>query len=209
MLDEHQSKSELAAAGLIVPKSVIVEDMADLEKAFAELEFPLAIKALGIAHKIELCAVELGLNSTADAVMALQRLARHGDRFLVEEMADKPLAELLVGVSSDPVCGLLLTIGAGGVLTELLDDVASLLLPVTEADIRNALSGLKIGKLLDGLRNSNAADIDALITNILCIANYAADHADTLQELDVNPLFPTQFGSVAVDALIVKRKSDD
>ncbi|MEP1209990.1 MAG: acetate--CoA ligase family protein [Rhizobiaceae bacterium] len=209
VLDEQQSKAELAVAGLIVPKSVVVEDMADLENAFAELEFPLAIKILGIAHKTELGAVELNLNTTADAVMALQRLARHGDRFLVEEMAARPLAELLVGVSRDPVCGLLLTIGAGGVLTELLDDTASLLLPVTETDIREALSSLKIGQMLDGFRDSDAADIDALIANILCIANYAANHADTLEELDVNPLFASQFGSVAVDALIVKRKPND
>lgn len=206
MLDELQSKSELAAAGLVVPKHVLVENMTDLEKAFAELEFPLAIKVLGIAHKTEMQAVELGLNSTADAVLAMQRLARLGDKFLVEEMADKPLAELLVGVTRDPVCGLVLTIGAGGVLTELLDDTASLLLPTTEADLREALAGLKIGRLLDGFRSSDAADIDALIANILCIANYAANNADDLEELDVNPLFATQFGSVAVDALIVKRK---
>ena len=209
MLDEAQSKAELAAAGLVVPKSVVVEDMADLERAFAELDFPLAIKVLGIAHKTEMQAVELGLNSTADAVLAMQRLARLGDRFLVEEMADKPLAELLVGVTRDPVCGLVLTLGAGGVLTELLEDTASLLLPVTEADVREALAGLKIGRLLDGYRSSDAADIDALIANILCIANYAADNADDLEELDVNPLFATQFGSAAVDALIVKRKNDD
>ena len=102
-----------------------------------------------------------------------------------------------------------MTIGAGGVLTELLGDTASLLLPASEADIRSALGSLKIGRLLDGYRDTEAADIDALIANVLCIANYAVQHRDTLEELDVNPLFATQFGSVAVDALIVKRTAHD
>ncbi|MEL6737029.1 MAG: acetate--CoA ligase family protein, partial [Pseudomonadota bacterium] len=65
-------------------------------------------------------------------------------------------------------------------------------------------SSLKVGKLLEGYRESEAADIDALIANILCIALYAERNADTLEELDVNPLFVTQYGCVAVDALIVK-----
>ena len=179
--------------------------MAGIESALQILEFPLAIKALGIAHKSELGAVELGVETTADAILAIQRLSQHSDRFLIEQMAAKPLAELLVGVTRDPVCGLMLTVGAGGMLTELLDDTANLLLPATEADIRDSLAELKIGRLLEGYRASDAADIDALIANILCIANYAVAHADTLEELDVNPLFATQYGSMAVDALIVKR----
>ena len=81
--------------------------------------------------------------------------------------------------------------------------MANLLLPATETDIRDALASLKIGRLLGGYRDSDAADIDALIANIICIANYAVANAGTLEELDVNPLFATQYGSVAVDALIV------
>lgn len=204
-LDEAASKADLAKAGLVVPNAMVISNMAELETAFAQLEFPLAIKALGIAHKSDIGAVELNIGSTAEAVMALQRLARHSDRFLVEEMASAPQAELIVGITRDQVCGLVLTLGAGGVLTELLDDTASLLLPSSETDIRNALFSLKIGRLLEGYRDTEAADIDALIANILCIANYAVQQADTLEELDVNPLFATQFGSVAVDALIVKR----
>ncbi len=206
-LDEHAAKRELANAGLVVPKGMVVTDMAELEKAMTTLEWPLAVKALGIAHKTESGAVALDLNETADLVTAVQKMARLSNRFLVEEMAAHPLAELIVGVSRDPVVGLTLTLGAGGVLAELLNDTATLLLPASETDIRRALAGLKIGQLLNGYRNSDAADIDALIANILCIAGYAHSHSDTLEELDVNPLFATQFGSVAVDALIVKRKS--
>ena len=206
-LNELSSKQELSVEGLVVPKGRIVSDMYDLEDAFQDLEFPMVLKVLGIAHKSDAGAVALHLTSEADVVLALQRLMHLGDQFLLEEMAASPLAELIVGITRDPVCGLLLTLGAGGVLAELLEDSATLLLPVSEADIRDALAGLKIGKLLAGYRQTDAADIDALIANVLCIVNYATKNAPVLEELDVNPLFATQFGSVAVDALIVKRNT--
>ena len=204
-LDEHVSKQELVKAGLVVPKGMVVTDMVEIETALNTLERPLALKALGIAHKSEAGAVKLNLRTNEEIILAIQKMAHLSDCFLMEEMAAKPLAELIVGVTRDPICGHMLTLGGGGVLTELLDDTASLLLPANESDIRDALSSLKIGKLLDGYRDSDAADIDALIANILCIAQYACDNADELEELDVNPLFATQFGSIAVDALIVKR----
>ncbi|MFD0916114.1 acetate--CoA ligase family protein [Pseudahrensia aquimaris] len=204
-LNEWEAKQELAAAGLIVPKGVFVSDMNGVDAALRSLTFPLAAKALGIAHKTEAGAVSLNLKTSQDLLHAISSLSRLSKSFLIEEMAQKPTIEIIVGVTRDPVVGLLLTIGAGGILAEIMDDTASLLLPANEGDIRAALASLKINPLLEGYRGADAADIDALVANIWCIANYAAEHADTLEELDVNPLFATPFGSVAVDALIVKR----
>ena len=206
-LNEHESKLELAKAGLITPKGKVFARGSEPDAD--KLQFPVALKALGIAHKSELGAVKLNLDSKADILRTIDEMGELSTQFLMEEMAPKPLAELIVGVTRDPVVGLMLTIGAGGVLTELLADTATLLLPTDETDIRSALADLKIGKLLDGYRDTDAADIDALIANILCIAKYAVANADSLEELDVNPLFATQFGSIAVDALIVKRKPHD
>lgn len=209
LLDEAQSKAELAAFGVNCAKGVVFSTMAELEPALRALQRPFALKALGLAHKTENGAVALNLQTNEEIILALQQMSGLGVRFLIEEMAAPALAELIVGVSRDPVCGLTMTIGAGGVLAELLADTATLLLPCGEAEIRNALSQLKIGRLLEGFRETDAADIDALVANIMCIANYAQRHAHSLEELDVNPLFASQFGSVAVDALIVKRTTDD
>lgn len=209
VLDEAQSKAALAGSGLICAKGEVFSTAEELDTALARLQWPLALKVLGIDHKSDQGAVVLNLHSSEDVHRALEGMRGLGERFLIEEMASAPLAELIVGITRDPVCGLTMTLGAGGVLTELLDDTASLLLPVQETEIRNALSQLKIGQLLDGYRRSDAADIDALVANIICIAKYAVSHADSLEELDVNPLFATQFGSIAVDALIVKRMTDD
>ncbi|MGI9357551.1 MAG: acetate--CoA ligase family protein, partial [Rhizobiaceae bacterium] len=202
-LDEHQSKSELAAFGLAVPNCTVIGGGDEIP---VHIKPPFALKALGIAHKTEAGAVHLHLLDKAELTNAVSAMSGLSDTFLVEEMAHKPDAELIVGISRDPVAGLMMTIGAGGVLAELLSDTATLLLPFTEAEIRSALSSLKINRILEGWRAREATDIDALIANIICIANYACANADTLEELDVNPLFATQYGSVAVDALIVKRR---
>jgi len=99
----------------------------------------------------------------------------------------------------------MLTLGAGGVMTELLADTASILLPASDADIRAALGRLKVAKLLAGWRGARGADMDAVVRAIQAVAAYAAAEPG-LQELDVNPLIATPERAVAVDALIRKGK---
>jgi succinyl-CoA synthetase beta subunit len=134
-------------------------------------------------------------------------VARHDplavtDRFLVEQMAPRPLAELLVNLRRDPQFGLILTLGAGGVLVELLDDAETLLLPATEADILHALQRLKIARLLTGYRGSAQADLPVLAQFLVQLAAIYETEADTLTEIEINPLFVTQTGVWVVDALI-------
>ena len=79
---------------------------------------------------------------------------------LVERLVVGGVAELLVGVQTDPVFGPVLSLGVGGVLTELVRDVAHLLLPVDAPEIRRALLGLRCAPLLTGYRGAPAADLD-------------------------------------------------
>jgi acyl-CoA synthetase (NDP forming) len=117
-------------------------------------------------------------------------------------MAPRPLAELLVNLRRDPQFGLILTLGAGGVLVELLDDAETLLLPATEADILHALQRLKIARLLTGYRGSALADLPVLAQFLVQLAAIYETEADTLTEIEINPLFVTQTGVWVVDALI-------
>jgi acetyl-CoA synthetase len=104
----------------------------------------------------------------------------------------------------DPQFGLTLVVGAGGVLTELLQDTVSLLPPFTPAAVRLSLERLSMYRLLTGFRGRPAGDLAALIAAILAIGRYAEDHLAQLAELDVNPVIvrPDGAGVVAVDALI-------
>ena len=200
-LSEAEAKAVLAAAGVSVPRAVTAADPAALAEAARGLRFPLVLKGLGIAHKTEAGAVVLGIADPAELRARAEALPAPGG-FLAEEMVTGATAELLVGVTHDATGLLALTLAAGGVLTELLADSATLVLPATRAEIGAALDGLRLGRLLAGYRGQPPADRPALLDAIEAIAAFAAAHAGRIAEVEVNPLIATPAGAVAVDALI-------
>lgn len=202
-LDEWRSKQALGAFGLALPPGECVA-AAQIEEAARRIGFPVALKAVSgaLAHKTEAGAVRLNLADLQALAAALAALAHLSDRFLVERMAQGVLAELIVGARRDPQFGLALTVGAGGVLVELLHDSVTLLLPASRAELLAALRSLKVWPLLAGYRGRPGADVEALLDAIEAVARYCHANADRLIELDVNPLLALPKGALAVDALI-------
>ena len=201
LVDEAEAKAMLAAAGVPVPQGQKVDADANLDT----LPYPLAVKALGLAHKTEAGGVELNIADPAALRQSIARLAPLGTGVFAEEMVTGGIAELMVGVTQDPVLGPVLTIATGGTLVELLQDSATLLLPATDTEIRTALSGLRLYPLLTGFRGRPSADIDGVVTAISAIAGFAGHHAAELIELDINPLIITADHACAADALLVLR----
>ncbi|MGF1610118.1 MAG: acetate--CoA ligase family protein [Kiloniellales bacterium] len=208
VIDEVDSKRRLASFGLPVPGGRVVS-AAEAPDAAAEIGFPVVLKAAGSAftHKTELGAVALdlkGAEAVRKAAAAMQARLEGHDRFLVERMAGGAVAELIVGVKRDPQFGLALVLGAGGILVNLVEDAATLLLPTDRASVATALDGLKVSRLLKGYRGQPPGDRDAVIEAVLAVAAYAQSECDRLLELDVNPLLvlPEGQGAVAADALI-------
>ena len=205
MLNEVAAKQALQAFGLAVPQGrcVPAHEAAD---AAQELGYPVVVKAVSdtLAHKTEAGGVKLNLKNAGEVQNAVASMAHLTSEFLVEKMASDGVAEIIVGISRDAQFGLALTLGAGGILVELLQDTATLLLPVSRSDIHAALQGLKTWPLLEGYRGKAPGDVDALVDAVSAIAAYAQAHADRLLELDVNPIvvLPPGRGVVAVDALI-------
>ncbi|WP_299726831.1 acetate--CoA ligase family protein [uncultured Tateyamaria sp.] len=197
-LGEDAAKAALSAYGLACPARAS-GPATDAQAMSQALTAPLATKGLGLAHKTEAGAVVLGLDH-ADIAEAATRIGT--PEILIEEMVTDGIAELLIGVTRDPAHGFVLTLGAGGVLTELLRDSTSLLLPVAEGDIQSALDTLAIAPVLRGYRGKPAADRNAIIRAVLAIQAYVLAHQGTLSEVEVNPLICTPTRAVAVDALI-------
>ena len=209
LLDEAAAKARLAAWGVPVPPGGVARDE-DQAAALAEsLGGALAVKALGIAHKTERDAVRLGLRGAQEVRAAARILLGVGERVLVERFVPGLAAELLVGLHRDSELGLLLTLGAGGALVELLRDRVALLLPVDEAQVRGALARLRCAPILEGHRGRPPADLDGAVAAILAIAGHAAQQADLVEELDINPLgvAPVGGGAMALDALLRIRET--
>lgn len=213
VLSEAEGKELLAGFGLQVPESRVVLP-AEAVKAAEALGFPVVLKVAApvIAHKTEAGAVAINLKSAAEVATALARMEKSVtahlkggciERVLVERMVGGVVAELIVGVQRDPQFGLALVVGTGGILVELVEDAAMLLLPTTAEEVEAALRRLKIAKLLAGYRGKPAADMAALVGSIMAIAGFAEAHRGRLLELDVNPLMVRSDGAVAVDALVV------
>jgi acyl-CoA synthetase (NDP forming) len=209
LLDEMASKAALQAFGLRIPAfgraAGAGEAVSLAAVSLAEsIGYPVVVKAVSasLAHKTEQDAVKLNLINADQVRHAIGSLSQRFDCFLVEKMITGALAELIVGVTRDSQFGLALTIGAGGVLVELLSDSVTLLLPARRNDIERALRSLRCFTLLDGYRGRPRAKLEQVVDAIEAIASFAWAHADRLQELDVNPLIVTAAEVVAADALV-------
>ena len=200
VLDEGQSKSALARHGLSFPKMATAANLNEVQEVIRSLSFPVVLKGLGIAHKSEAGAVVLNLK-TPDEVHAAASTMKGVTGFLVEEMVATPVAEVLVGITRDTTGVMMLTVGSGGVLTELLEDTASLIVPSGRKEIAQAIKGLKLAKLLEGYRGKPAADMDALLEAIMAVQSFCLNSPDLI-ELDVNPIMALENGAMAVDALV-------
>jgi len=209
ILDEARAKQSLRAFGVPVPAGARVDSVAGAVELATTLGYPVVLKALGIAHKTEHDAVRLNLATAEEIEQAATELFKLGDQLYLEAM-QPALAELIVGVTRDQQFGLVLTIGSGGILVELLKDAQTLLIPAQGDEIEAAVRSLRSAPLLNGYRGKPAADIEATVAAILAIQEYAISQSDSLIELDVNPLLIGAHGEgvFAADALIVLEEQE-
>jgi len=204
VLDEAEGKALLRRHGIPVPDGEVCTSATAAVRAAACLAAPVAVKALGTAHKTDEQGVRLGLRGTRQVRAAAAELLSRFPAVLVERMVTGGVAELLVGVEPDPVLGPVLTVGAGGVLTELLRDVAHVVLPARPAEIRAALLGLRCSGLLTGHRGAQPADLDAVVATVARVVELALD-TPGLVSVEINPMIVTAGGVWACDALISEK----
>jgi acetyltransferase len=184
----------------------------------ARIGGPVALKVQSpdITHKTEAGAVALGVTGDAAVRDAYQRVLAgavaahpaasiHG--VLVQAMAP-PGLEVILGVTRDATFGPTLMVGLGGIHVEILRDVVFAPVPIGRDEALTLLGELKGAALLDGARGALPADREALAELIATLSRFAADHADLIEEIDLNPVIvhPQGQGLSVVDALMVKRK---
>ena len=212
-LSETEGKDALARFGLPVVHDALVQTIEQARMAADRIGYPLVAKLVSpdVAHKTEHGLIRLGLNS-ADAVAEAfrtmmakaQSMGVHIEGVTLEPMLAGGV-EILAGVTRDPVFGWMLTVGLGGVWTELMKDARHKLLPVGATEAEAMLRGLKGFKLLDGYRGAPKADVAAAAKAIAALGDAVLAGGPRLREVEVNPLLvmPEGKGAVAVDALVL------
>jgi succinyl-CoA synthetase beta subunit len=212
-LSETEAKAALARFGVPVVADTLVNTRAEALQAAERVGFPLVAKLVSaeVAHKTEHGLVRLGLRSaeavadTFDAFMSKARsMGVHVEGVTLEPMLAGGV-EILVGLTRDPVFGWMLTVGLGGVWTELMKDVRHRLLPVDAAGAATMLRELKGFALLDGYRRAPKADVAAAAQAIAALCDAVLAGGERLREIEVNPLLvmPAGKGAVAIDALVL------
>jgi acyl-CoA synthetase (NDP forming) len=219
VLTEFASKALLADYGVPLPPEALAASEAEAVAAAAKIGGAVALKVQSpdIMHKTEAGAVMLGLSDEAAVregyrtVLARARAAHPNakiDGVLVQAMARRG-RDIILGISCDPDFGPMLMVGLGGIHVEVLKDVAFAPVPLGTEEAFDLLRQLKGAALLDGVRGEPAADRDAFAQLMVTLSRFAADHADSIAEIDLNPVIvhPAGEGLTVVDALIVKRSN--
>ena len=214
-LGEHRSKRLLQQYGVPVVGEKLLQP-AEIEALQAPpLAFPVAVKieSPDVPHKTEAGAVKLGISDLAGLKQAAREVVaaakRHKpdariDGVLVQEMASG--TEVIAGVVNDASFGPVVTFGLGGIFTELMKDVTHRFAPFGTETAQEMIGEIKGAAILTGYRGRPALDVNALADALARISLMAADHADRIAEIDVNPLFVREKGVVAADALIVLKE---
>jgi acetate---CoA ligase (ADP-forming) len=218
VLPEHEAKALLAAYGVPRPPEALAADPDAAAAEAARIGFPVALKVQSpdIPHKTEVGGVALNLASpdavreAFRAMLDRARAAHPGAAIqgaLVQRMAP-PGQEVILGVHRDPDFGPMLLAGLGGIHVEVLRDVAFAPVPLTEEDARDLLAGLRGAALLRGVRGAPPADVAALAGLMVRLSRFAADFAEEVEEIDLNPVLVHAEGQgvTVVDALILRRQ---
>ena len=217
-LTEYQSKQLLKQYGVPCTREILCASAEECVAAAEKIGYPVVLKVMSpqILHKTEAKVIGIGLKNADEIRERYPRLMENAkaykadariDGMLVQEMADKPVAEVILGITRDPQFGPAVIYGTGGILVEILKDSAIGIPPLSREEALRMIESTKGYKLLTGFRGNAKGDIDALADALVKVGEIAADGGDVLAGLDINPLlvYPEGKGVLAVDALVEKR----
>ncbi len=216
VLTEFDARRVLAAYGVGNSAGQYLAKTADqAAEAAAAIGGPVAMKVQSpdILHKTEAGGVALGIGAArVPEVFAtiIERAQEYDPNAAIDGVLVQPMAspgrEVILGINSDPQFGPMLMVGLGGIHVEVLKDVALAPVPLTKPAALALIDRLKGRALLDAQRGAPAADVNALAELMVSLSRFAADHAEVIGEIDLNPVFvhPEGQGVTIADALIIQ-----
>ncbi|MFX1525273.1 MAG: acetate--CoA ligase family protein [Promethearchaeota archaeon] len=208
VLTEFESKELLKEIGIKIPAQSLTSSKEETLAAAEKIGFPVVLKLMAedVVHKSDTGAVKLNLKSKEDveeAYETLMKIPSESDKKIsVQSMADDPITELIIGMTTDPQFGPALMFGIGGILVELLEDVSFRIAPITEYDANEMIKEIKGFPILDGYRGKPKADLDAIVNTLMKISELVVEHEE-INEMDLNPVFIYEKDLICVDARII------
>jgi acyl-CoA synthetase (NDP forming) len=217
-INEFDAKRLLAAYGVPAAREQRVETLDATRAAAGQIGYPVVLKALSdeIPHKTEHGLVAVNLKTEADLAAAFARMRGRIDAmtprprdvaFLVQEFVADGV-EVFAGISRDPDFGLSIAFGLGGTAIEVTRDFALRMLPLRQGDAEAMIAETRAAAMLGAVRGRPAADVKSLAACLYALSDFATTHAETLAEVDLNPIKALPTGCVVVDALIVAGAKD-
>ena len=212
LLNEVESKQLLEGAGIRTSGARAAQSADEAVALADELGYPVVLKVLSpdVAHKSDVGGVALGLGDAAavrqafDAMMTSITSAAPSARIDGVSVQQQVPAgvEVIVGMTKDPQFGPVIMFGLGGILVEVLRDVAFRLVPLEPRDAREMIREIKGFAVLQGYRGAEPADLTALERLLLDVSRFVDSHPE-IEELDLNPVFVYPEGALAVDARVI------
>ena len=203
----------LASSGVCLAPAMLADSAQRAVEAAEQLGYPAAVKieSRDIPHKTDAGGVVLGVKDAesvkrAFALVSENSRRRHPDAridgVVVQKMASGD-TEFVIGLQNDPVFGVVIMVGLGGVLIEVLKDVAFRKVPLSETQAEDMLADLRGKAILGGVRGRAPVDRKALLGTICAVSQLGAALGPRLETLDVNPVLLGPDAAIAVDWLMV------
>lgn len=211
-LTEIESKDLIREAGIPVLDTRLAGTEEEAVSLSIGMGFPAVLKIVSpdIIHKTECGGVKLDLKNVEEVSNAYRQIcssvAKHYPKSSIVGVSVQKMAplgtEVIIGTTKDAQFGPVVMFGLGGILVELLHDVAFRIVPLIREDVQDMIKEIKGYRLLEGYRGREGVSISALGSIILQVSDFV-DRTPEVRELDLNPIFAYTEGAIAVDARII------
>jgi acetyl-CoA synthetase (ADP-forming) len=209
---EPEAKAICIDYGIAVTKFDVAKSEKEAEKIAQQIGFPIVLKIVSpdIVHKSDAGGVIVNLKNKEEVDAAYNKILENVRKFkpgakivgvLVQEMAPSS-TEVIIGSIKDPQFGPTIMFGLGGIFVELLKDVTFRVAPITAQEAAEMVVEVRAYPLLNGYRNTPAADVKAIVDLLLSVSKLVIDHPE-IKELDLNPVMAYAQGTKTVDARII------
>lgn len=217
VLTEIEAKQVFTEAGITCTDTRLAPTKEDAVSLSEEIGFPVVLKisSVDITHKSDAGGVKVNLKDKVEVENAFDMIMRSArekfpdadiEGISVQGMA-KSGTEIIIGMIKDAQFGPVLMFGLGGILVEVLKDVAFRIVPLEKRDASEMIKEIKGYKLLEGFRGQDPVDIPYL-EDMLVKLSVFVDNTPEIKEIDMNPVFAYKDGAVVVDARIVLEEAE-